>query len=247
VEESIGSDTVRVFWAEFGVDMHVVEQTTWYDVDHWVDGRARIYLCQDPVNVSAWTIWKIEDRGNEHRKAVDSTTWGRAKIMYRPSGDPRRSTKQGLMDLFAEAHEERNLQKYWECLDPNYRFEFSEDDLEHPAWPLPDWIGKRDDLVTTDKMFGSASVTDIRVWFTPLCTEPWEDSCQFSVDMHVVESTPETEIDHWVDGRAIITFQPRVQSDTLWSIVNIEDRGNEHRKSDRTTWGVLKALFWPFP
>ncbi|MCK4548442.1 MAG: hypothetical protein KAW17_13490 [Candidatus Eisenbacteria sp.] len=75
---------IVVYWGLFGVDMHVVEDKQDQEIDHWVDGRAHIYLLPDPLYEDSWTIWKIEDLGNEHKKKSDeSTSWGNLKRQMR--------------------------------------------------------------------------------------------------------------------------------------------------------------------
>ncbi len=81
--ELVGQDSVTVYWGNFLVDMHVVEEVDSVWVDHWVDGLAYIYLVPDPADESLWTVWRIEDKGNSHRKATESTTWTNLKGMYR--------------------------------------------------------------------------------------------------------------------------------------------------------------------
>ena len=44
----INEQVVTIWWAEFQVDMHVVEEQTEDTIDHWVDGRAEIHLRPDP-------------------------------------------------------------------------------------------------------------------------------------------------------------------------------------------------------
>jgi hypothetical protein len=75
-------DTLTVRWADFLVDLRVVEETTEDQIDHWVDGRAYIYLAPDPADDTLWTVWKIEDKGNAHRK-TEKYTWGWIKVLYR--------------------------------------------------------------------------------------------------------------------------------------------------------------------
>ncbi len=70
---------VTVHWADFLVDMHVIEETSEDRIDHWVDGRAYIYFRPDPNFEGEWQIWKIEDKGNDHKKGGESTSWGNLK------------------------------------------------------------------------------------------------------------------------------------------------------------------------
>jgi hypothetical protein len=78
-----GENEFLVYWADFHVDMHVTEETSEDRIDHWVDGRAYIYLIPDPNYEGEWQIWKIEDKGNEHKKGGESTSWGNLKRMMR--------------------------------------------------------------------------------------------------------------------------------------------------------------------
>ena len=130
-----------------------------------------------------------------------------------------RTTWNNLMDYFAKAHEDRDIEKYAESLHPQYSFWFSEDDRDAPDWDWKDWIEKVEDREVTEGMFAAESVTNIQVTFTNLTTpgdtasfnvgydpgdgEPFKYYwAEFGVDMHVVEDAGETEIDHWVDGKA---------------------------------------------
>jgi hypothetical protein len=72
-----------VYRAEFLVDMHVVEERPDDSVDHWVDGRANIFLIPDPQYEGLWQIWMIEDLGNEHKKGSEQISWGNLKRLHR--------------------------------------------------------------------------------------------------------------------------------------------------------------------
>ena len=74
-----GDPPFTVYQGEFLVDMHVIEDNGEERIDHWVDGRAYIFFIPDPIYEGQWQIWKIEDKGNEHKKAGRSTSWGNLK------------------------------------------------------------------------------------------------------------------------------------------------------------------------
>jgi hypothetical protein len=76
-------DTLTVMQAEFKVDMHVIEEKTDQNIDHWVDGRAHISLVRDPVYEDQWTIWKIKDLGNEPGKGESKESWSALKKAMR--------------------------------------------------------------------------------------------------------------------------------------------------------------------
>jgi len=62
----VGEDTLNVYRGNFRLTMHVLQETSEEPVDHFVDGRAHLYLLPDPIYEGLWTVWMIEDKGNEH-------------------------------------------------------------------------------------------------------------------------------------------------------------------------------------
>ena len=180
-----------------------------------------------------------------------------------PDPEPDRTTRVGLLDCLLKAHENRDVELYMECLHSDFRFWFSSDDLGDPSWDWLEWIGKAEDIEITARMFASEEVVDIRIdlvnatdiegvandedRFDTLLipgdlpvTAYW---AEFLADIHVIEETQEDRIDHWVDGRAQIYLIADPDSSGQWQIWKIEDRGNEHRKSERTTWGKVKKYY----
>ncbi|MCK4547296.1 MAG: hypothetical protein KAW17_07630 [Candidatus Eisenbacteria sp.] len=186
-----------------------------------------------------------------------------AKDATKPEPQPEphaRSTLMGTIEFFAQAHENEDIEAYTECLHPEYAFWFSEDDRDDPNWGWQDWIGTVEDVQVTAAMFEAESVRDIRMTLTNLITNP--DSLGFYVggetrskhsftyfwaifaaDIHVVEETQDQEIDRWVDGRAHIFLRPDPNESNLWTIWKIEDKGNEHKGTEDTSWSGIKALF----
>ncbi|MCK4547297.1 MAG: hypothetical protein KAW17_07635 [Candidatus Eisenbacteria sp.] len=177
-----------------------------------------------------------------------------------PVIEPDRTTIAGLFDVFQDAHQDREIDSFAECLHPEYIFWFSEDDRDSPSWNWNDFINKIEDRDVTDEMFEAEIVTDIQIDFTNLTFDPdtldlWihEDTGDpepftyywgvFAVDMHVVEQTEDGLIDHWVDGRARMYVRPDPAFEGLWTIWKIEDLGNEHKATDDTSWSGIKALF----
>lgn len=79
----IGDSTLTYYWGDFRLDMHVIVDTGDDQLDHLVDGRAYIYLLPDPNYPGDWVIWKVEDRGNEH-KGEKHLSWTDVKRMMRP-------------------------------------------------------------------------------------------------------------------------------------------------------------------
>ncbi len=73
-----GGRVDSVYWGDFSVDMHVLDDNGEEVIDHWVNGRADVYVARDPQFPDLWAIWQIKDRGNEH-KSAGSITWGRLK------------------------------------------------------------------------------------------------------------------------------------------------------------------------
>ena len=65
------------------MDMHVIVDTGDDELDHLVDGRARVHLCADPHNERLWTIWKIEDAGGKCPRSTEPSTWTQIKAMFR--------------------------------------------------------------------------------------------------------------------------------------------------------------------
>jgi hypothetical protein len=180
-----------------------------------------------------------------------------------PESEPDRTTPASLLNYFAKAHEDRDVDTYAECLHPQYSFWFAEDDLEDPQWDWRDWIDKVEDRTVTGNMFASESVTHVHMTLFNLTTDP--DTMDlwvrvdpgggmpftyywglFGIDLHVVEETEESEVDHWVDGRAHISFRPDPLYEGLWTIWRIADLGNEHKVTvavERTTWSGVKAMY----
>jgi len=78
-EMIVGDPPFTVYRGDFLVDMHVIEDNGEERIDHWVDGKAFMYLISDPIYEGQWQIWKIEDKGNEHKKAGQGTSWGSLK------------------------------------------------------------------------------------------------------------------------------------------------------------------------
>jgi hypothetical protein len=181
-----------------------------------------------------------------------------------PEPDPR-ETRVGLIDLFMNAHEERDVVKYETCLHPDYEFRFSEDDRTAPGWDWSDYIAESLDVEITARMFSAPEVIEIRMdlinqsivqgaetpedQFFELQVPPskgdtltvrWAD---FAVDIHVIEQMMDGRLDHWVDGRASIYLAPDPGDENLWTVWKIEDKGNEHRKTESATWGGLKMLY----
>ncbi len=263
-----GEPAVTAYWAEFAIDLHVIEGPSESPIDHHVDGEANIYFVPDPQTEGLWRVWKIEDEGNANRK-VDRTTWSALKLTY--GGESSRSTKTGLIEMFARAHEDRDIVDYESCLHEDYQFWFAQDDVGSPDWDWTDWIGRMLDIEITERMFAADDVTDITVdfvnrtvagadtpddpeddFFTALINDPsggpervtvyWGD---FTVNMHVIEDAGDVRTDHWVDGRAYMYFLPDPQCEGQWQIWKIEDKGNNHRKVDATTWTDVKVVFRP--
>ena len=89
-----GGDPFTYYWGLFAIDLHVVEETGESEVDHWVDGRTHISFRSDPLYDGLWTVYRIADRGNEHKEpdAVDPTTWSTVKAMFRKNQNVKRKT-----------------------------------------------------------------------------------------------------------------------------------------------------------
>jgi hypothetical protein len=270
-QDVFGADTVLVFWAEFGVDMHVVEDSGEQEIDHWVDGRAKIYLSADPDAPGAWTICRIEDKGNEHKK-TEKTSWSEIKALYR-RGSIRdlRGSRFGLLVEFMDSHSCRSTWKYGECLHPDYTFHFSEDDLEDPSWTWSDFIARTEDVSVTDSMFSSESVEDVWIRFTnrpdiqwgwvidddlfqPLVVEKpasqdltvyWSE---FKVVIRLSRNDDLGKSWEYIYGRANMYTCQDPASPDLWTLWKIEDKGVWSPKSDlseKATWSSLKAEFRP--
>lgn len=158
-----------------------------------------------------------------------------------------RTTRVNLVEFFAKAHEDRDIEAYKECLHRDYKFWFWEEDISNPDWQWSEWIQKKDDVDVTENMFGAENVTSILVEFNNQtvvqgATEDedrfWADvveiggevdtvyGANFLVDMRVTEDQGELRLEHWVDGRAHIFLLPDPQFEGLWTIWKIDDRGN---------------------
>jgi len=179
--------------------------------------------------------------------------------------EPTRSSKMGLLNFFAQAHEDRDLDNYEACLHEDYQFWFSEDDISDPGWDWFSWIRRGEDLDLTENMFTAEDVTDIRVTFfnetSVDSAENEEDkfltgtttigdstvTCywgDFRLDMHVIINTGDEDLDYIVDGRAYIYLLPDPDDESLWTIWKIEDKGNKHLKSTPdTSWSSMKVMF----
>jgi len=186
-----------------------------------------------------------------------------AKPEPEPTENPRAS-RMGLIEFFAQAHEDQNLADYEACLHEDYQFWFSLDDRSDPTWDWKDWIGKVEDVQVTENMFNAEDVTEIRVTFfnetvvdsaendedkfltgtttigDSTLTYYWGD---FRLDMHVIVDTGDEQLDHFVDGRAYIYLLEDPEFPGLWTIWKVEDRGNEHLKTERTSWSSIKAYY----
>ncbi|MCK4548161.1 MAG: hypothetical protein KAW17_12050 [Candidatus Eisenbacteria sp.] len=181
-----------------------------------------------------------------------------------PGPEPHaRSTLAGTIEYFAQAHENRDLEAYGECLVSDYTFWFPEDDYAHPTWGWSLAIDLTEDLDVMDGMFAAECVMDIRMTLTNYVAIP--DSLDFyvaeevigvdtvtvfwalfGVDLHVVEETQDQEIDHWVDGRANIYLREDPNANDLWTIWKIEDLGNDHKSmaaTESTTWSGVKEMY----
>ncbi|GEM_PF-1485020 len=195
--------------------------------------------------------------------------WEKPGFDFRPPTDstptgPDRTTRVGLIECFAKAHEDRDIEMFEACLHSDYQFWFAEDDLYDPCWDWTEWIAKDLDVLITGRMFNDEEVTDIRLDLVNLTVidgaESAEDNFypflipgdppstaywgEFGVDIHVIEDTGEDRIDHWVDGRAHICLASDPANESLWTIWKIEDRGNEHRKAtESSTWSEMKAMY----
>ncbi len=182
-----------------------------------------------------------------------------------PTG-PNRSTKVGLLEYFARALEDRDIDGYAECLHPDYQFWFADDDRTDPDWDWTDWIGRAEDIEITARMFDDEDVTCISIdlvnqsainvddpedrFYTTQVIDPgggefsvtvyWGD---FLVNLHVIEQSADVCVDHWVDGRAYIYLLPDPLYQGQWQIWKIEDKGDNHRKTEKDSWSSIKALF----
>jgi hypothetical protein len=157
-----------------------------------------------------------------------------------------RETPDNLLEFFATAYEDRDIDLYMEALDDFYQFTFLEADWEDAGVDAenPYW-GKTRDVTSTDQMFDDPEVKGIEMSFTidvpwDICTETiWsgEDTTEVSgvcaplitPDIKVHTEVPgEEPLTYWVNKSWIsVMVIPDRHNTNLWTILRIEEISKE--------------------
>jgi hypothetical protein len=152
-----------------------------------------------------------------------------------------RKTRDNLMEFFANAYQEENIDDYIESLHDKFLFQFTPAAAETLGLP-PDqpWWGKTEDVAATRNMFEDATVTEITMQLTKVidwygCVDireappdtiiGWCARFDATIDVTVTEpgQEPLTYIvrDSWLD--LIVTADP-LSTIGEWVIVRIEEK-----------------------
>jgi hypothetical protein len=169
-----------------------------------------------------------------------------------------RDTPEHLIEAFAKALSDRNLDDYACLLDDSYAYFFMVQDYEAAGVSAgaPYW-GKTEDVTSTEKMFGSTQVTDIICALNPAeppacaaspCTLDYHPDIRVTVDSgdHLITYWVRETVLHFVLGR------DRYDSN-LWVILEMgeEERGASFLPRlglspsavEPSTFGQIKAMF----
>jgi len=152
-----------------------------------------------------------------------------------------RKTPDHLLEFFAMAYEDKDVQRYGEALDLNYRFQFMEKDWDEagvPSW-APYW-GKTEDVPRTQNMFEDASITAISFEFGEPRFVNWLESS----DTIFVDGNP-VEVDALL-GRYQPDIQVTVAGDpepiTYWVNASLVDVKVIRDRFDPKLWTILRLV-----
>ncbi len=152
-----------------------------------------------------------------------------------PGTNFNRESPDNLLAFFADAYQNKNIDKYMEALDDSYTFTFRPEDwdsagvtAEKPYW------GKTEDVPRTVNMFNSPKTLGISMdWLTPV--SDWEGPCPDSI---WIPPVPPDQDGYWqqVEGLCC-TRKPDIK-------VTIEgkDGGEPITKWVHTSWIWLTAI-----
>jgi hypothetical protein len=158
-------------------------------------------------------------------------------------GSKNRLTRNNLMEFFAYAYEEENIEHYEESLHDKFLFQFTPAVAETLGLPPAEpWWGKTEDVASTRNMFEEATVTAITMqldyvinWYgcvdlrqhevPPDTIEGWCARFDATIDVTIEEpgKEPLTLIvrDSYLD--VIVTPDPKSTTGE-WVIVRIEEK-----------------------
>jgi hypothetical protein len=151
-------------------------------------------------------------------------------------------TRDGLLNFFANAYENRDLERYSEALHDKFQFQFTPDVAESIGLPADEpWWGKTEDVASTNNMFDEQTVARIKMdlpdpnWFPcrvirqnlePLPPDTLEGFCaRVEPDIRVTIEEPGKEElilvvnRSWLD----IAITPDPNYEKLWQIIGIEE------------------------
>ncbi len=146
-------------------------------------------------------------------------------------------TRDGLLNFFANAYENRDLERYSEALHDKFQFQFTPEVAESIGLPADEpWWGKTEDVASTNNMFNEQTVTRIKMdlpdpnWFPCRVIRDPADTLdgfctRVTPDIRVTIEEPGKEElillvnKSWLD--IAITLDPN--DDELWQIIGIEE------------------------
>ena len=149
-------------------------------------------------------------------------------------------TRDGILNFFANAYENRDLERYVEALHDEFLFQFTPEVAESIGLPADEpWWGKSEDVGSTGNMFNEQTVTRIKMdlpdpnWFpcrvirpAPPDTIKFEGFCtRVTPDIRVTVEEPGKEELIYVVNRSwlYIAITPDPVYDELWQIIGIEE------------------------
>jgi len=172
------------------------------------------------------------------------------KITY-----PNRETPQGLLDYYAKSFEDKNLERYNECLWDSYVFMFTPWDWDAAGvTPEKPYWGKTEDVASTEHIFASSAVMSIRFELHQYVTDfTGPDTLLTAIVRPAIDVTIEVPGEEPMTkqvrkSRLHFVLRPDPENEHLWVIRQIQEEtmeleARQAAANEPTTFGSIKALF----
>lgn len=173
---------------------------------------------------------------------------------------PQSSAAAVLANL-QRTYAERRLAQYRKLFSDDFIFVFNPLDPEDPDLPHPDQWGLADELRSTENMFADERVTKVELTSYTLDPCARADSILYGpnawkarvdeVNLQVATLLPDgNRLTLVVQGATERFFfrtdpsQPAADGKPTWTIFRWEDQPVGTGKSERGSWGQIKAVYW---
>jgi len=236
-----------------------------------VDSPQTFIAKKDEADSTRWVLWRQFDRPRStplafgSNRATQSSSWGQIKGLYVPGPNPprpRRDTPALLLtDFFEAAYSRQDSALYAEMLDPEFHFEFLQQDADSLRDVLgsDNFWGKTLDLRSTGALFRAESVTGVTLNLQVNANDPYVGSdC---VGCRAIETTVTLRVATIGDGTEPLIFAidspqsfvvKREAATSWWTVFRQIDRPRSISRmasagssiaTESKSWGEIKGLF----